>query len=583
MTRPRTGSRPRALVPAALAALALAWLSPTAASAVAGPGESSAPARSSGDVASSMSGAHVHAPSGRAATTPPRVQASELSASDVQNTLGWGTQADSASSAALPAEPWDFNGDGNAELLTGAVLEDLGGAADAGSITVLPGTPEGAAATGSTAWSQNSPGVPGTAERGDQLGYASASGDFDKDGYADVAVSSNGESLSGSGGAGMVHVLYGSPDGLTAEGVQTLEPATFGRTRAEAFLGEGLAAGDFDGDGHHDLAVGAPGREFVGMLPGSTNGLDTTSAISFNQNTQGVPGSMSGFSEGFGNTLASGDANGDDIADLAVGAMLDDETRDYATGSVTMIYGSPSGPTPVGAQLWSKDTAGVDGAPHPFNFANGDFPDLFGFTLAMGDFDGDTFDDLAVGAPGSDVVRAGTRRSDAGATSVLQGSDSGITVDDLYMTEDSPGVPGTVGRFRSLGQTLAAGDTTADGSAELAVWVAGAPHVLVLTGTTGDLGAGTDLTFTQNTPGVPGSEEPPDQWGASLRIAAFDGDTGADLAVGAIGENRDAGSVTVLRSNGTGLTGTGARSFTQNTPGVPGSSEPGDWFGSFFS
>jgi hypothetical protein len=82
---------------------------------------------------------------------------------------------------------------------------------------------------------------------------------------------------------------------------------------------------------------------------------------------------------------------------------------------------------------------------------------------------------------------------------------------------------------------------------------------------------------------VPGAAEQGDGWGNDLSVADVDGDGRADVAVGAPGEDvgtvRDAGAVWLLRGSGTGLTGTGALSFDQNSPGIPGAAEEGDAWG----
>ena len=64
--------------------------------------------------------------------------------------------------------------------------------------------------------------------------------------------------------AGAVNVLYGSAGGLTAAGRPALAPGQPRRhRRAEAgdLFGSALAAGDFDGDGFDDLAVGVPDED----------------------------------------------------------------------------------------------------------------------------------------------------------------------------------------------------------------------------------------------------------------------------------------------------------------------------------
>jgi hypothetical protein len=88
-----------------------------------------------------------------------------------------------------------------------------------------------------------------------------------------------------------------------------------------------------------------------------------------------------------------GDFNGDGFDDLAVGAPLENVSGINAAGAVSIIYGSRRGLSASGNQFWHENVSGVDGAA-----AN---DDRFGIALAAGDFNGDGFDDLAIGVPGN--------------------------------------------------------------------------------------------------------------------------------------------------------------------------------------
>jgi hypothetical protein len=77
----------------------------------------------------------------------------------------------------------DFNGDGYRDLAVG-VLEHRGG----GAVNVIYGSRDGLKPAGSEQWTQDSPGIPGVSDPGDTFGHALAAGDFDADGYADLAV-----------------------------------------------------------------------------------------------------------------------------------------------------------------------------------------------------------------------------------------------------------------------------------------------------------------------------------------------------------------------------------------------------------
>ena len=64
----------------------------------------------------------------------------------------------------------DFNGDGFADLAAGASGENVGSVEDAGAVSVLYGGAGGLTTAGGRLFTQNSPGVPGTAETFDQFG-----------------------------------------------------------------------------------------------------------------------------------------------------------------------------------------------------------------------------------------------------------------------------------------------------------------------------------------------------------------------------------------------------------------------------
>ena len=97
---------------------------------------------------------------------------------------------------ACAALPSDFNGDAYTDLAVGVPSEDVGHKEQAGAVNVLYGSQFGLTAAGDQHWTQDTPGVLGTAEGGpghdenpyDRFGAALASGDFDRDGYADLAI-----------------------------------------------------------------------------------------------------------------------------------------------------------------------------------------------------------------------------------------------------------------------------------------------------------------------------------------------------------------------------------------------------------
>jgi hypothetical protein len=478
-----------------------------------------------------------------------------------------------------PAKPYDINGDSYADVAIGAPGEDLGPDTNAGMLHVLWGRSTGVTTSGDRVIHQDTTGVPGSPEDGDLFAWTNTSGDFNADGYADIAVSTILEDIGTAADAGLVQVFYGSATGLRTSGVTGLEIPRTGMA-----LGVGLAAGDFNGDGRDDLAAGGPGysSSFVFVFNGTDTGLSTTYQ-EFMQGANGVPGTP-GSEDYFGEALSAGDINSDGISDLAIGASGDWDDLGWPTGSVTILYGSTSGLNGAGgAQRFSKETPEVPGDGGWYDESNGDYPDSFGYELALGDFNADGRADLAVGAPGAAVNYDGIRKMNAGTLTVLYSNGTAIgTAGAVEVTQATAGIPGVPGHFDWLGDVVTAGDANGDGAWELATFSEGDGYVTVVPGSSTGLVYGSAKGWTQDSPGIPGVPEDWDLWGNSLQFQGIKGTGRHSLIVGANGENNFRGAFTVIHSTSTGLTGTGAQAFSQDTYGVEGTAEPDDNFGAIY-
>jgi hypothetical protein len=130
-------------------------------------------------------------------------------------------------------------------------------------VNVLYGSARNLSAANDQLWDQNKNGVEGSSEPGDRFGAALSAGDFNHDGFTDLAIGVPGEDIGAATSAGSVNVLYGTHTSLSAvndqlwqQGKQGVE----GSPDPGDEFGAALAAGDFNGDGFADLAIGVPGE-----------------------------------------------------------------------------------------------------------------------------------------------------------------------------------------------------------------------------------------------------------------------------------------------------------------------------------
>ncbi|GHE76251.1 hypothetical protein GCM10018785_50650 [Streptomyces longispororuber] len=373
---------------------------------------------------------------------------------------------------------------------------------------------------------------------------------------------------------------------------------------------------DFNGDGYADLAVGVPEATvggtakagYVNVVWGGRDGLGAHGSTTVSQASAGVPGTAEK-NDGFGYAVSPADMNGDGVTDLVVGTPGEDNGTALDAGTVTVLWGSKSG---------------IKGG---FTAANGGSGSRLGRLVTTGDYDGDGDRDVALSASGEEsgsmAVRQGPFTAGSPATltrvdgwhfsgpyAATSGDFDADGRDDLAVTfgAESAEIAGTAvygtasGAWEKTWHTadtaasLAAGDFDGDGTTDLALGrvrpnpeaddtycddlVGGA--VATVYGKRGTTLGGPVSCTSQSSPGVGGTAEAEDDFGAALAVGNLDRDGIDELVVGsgaeAVGTAKNAGSYWVLASLGTGKPFVGP-TRSQNSAGVPGTAEAGDRFG----
>lgn len=315
------------------------------------------------------------------------------------------------------ARAGDFDGDDKLEIAVSSPETDCG----KGAVYVV--TYKGALTTWNR-WGRDKPGVLGMAACDDLFGASLAVGDFNGDGYDDLAISTPGADDTAYSESGSVNVLYGSEDGLTTDGDQlwTLDTSgVTGEAAVDDYFSDALAAGDFNCDGYDDLAIGGPRKDdgVFNILYGTSTGLSSVDDLQ-----------VEGSGGHFGAVLVAGNFNGDEVSDvgcddLIVAAPHLTVSGENNAGALYRFAGDDGGLASSATQsLDQNSTDIVDDA---------EDDDLFGWRLGVANLNDDAYDDLLVAVPGDACTDVGT------GLHRIFGSEDGLVADDNTLSCDTYG------------------------------------------------------------------------------------------------------------------------------------------------
>ena len=319
----------------------------------------------------------------------------------------------------------DFNGDGYDDMLIGAPGKWETNLPNNGYLYVVLGRPE-------ANWPKPSK-IKDIADFSlvgesylDQLGYAvDFAGDLNQDGFDDIVISAAFKDFDGQQWAGKVYVIAGSAKGFQGEiPIADAAVASFIFPENEATLGYSVAGvEDVNADGYPDFAIGAEGAGQCFLIFGKEQldwghdfNLSGADVIFTPEKRFDRPGWQ---------IRPAGDVNADEIPDFLISGV----SLNYSFGKLYLLLGRSTWPDTVSLTQADASFIGEHSGAHAGMSMDG-----------VGDFDGDGFDDFAVGSRWfdyNDFANAGKEYLIKGRAAGWEQNVSLKTVPDYFTIQDS--------------------------------------------------------------------------------------------------------------------------------------------------
>ncbi len=303
-----------------------------------------------------------------------------------------------------------------------------------------------------------------------------AVGDVNGDGFNDLILGAPAADVEEGDrrDAGKVYVIYGRS---SLESVYDLAKShadiVVTGARPGDMLGTSVAVGDINGDGRLDLIIGAAGADGPDGLPERRRDAGAVyvifgrpapyKLIDIFDGDQDITIHGEAPGDRFGASVATGDLNGDGIADLIVGATDADGPRKERAnaGQVYVFLGSTSFPRTIDLARRDAD----------ITIFGRNSTDQLGNVIVSGEVNGDGFDDLIIAAHQADGP--GNGRNNAGEVYIFFGTTTLPTRVDLAKDRPNVLIYGA-DAGDTLGVSVAVGDLNGDGVKDILMGAPGA-------------------------------------------------------------------------------------------------------------